>query len=640
MSKPAARRRSKPAPQAFFTRRASVPASSFNAATGTFAAVIATETPVLRRGFDGDYLEVLSIKPGAVRLGRLQSGAAPLLDSHRANSARDQIGIVAGARIENAQLVIDARLSSRDDVKPIASDLAGGTPPNVSVGYRVYASAESRTPEGMLVITRTDWEPFEASFVPIPADPKTHVRKGNSMDPDELETETHNEIDTRAQRAVDIDDDPPAHPMSDRHAREAYTIAARAGLPAEFARKHIDAGGTLKEFRTIVLNRRADDAERTRTSNITPAYGFEGGQTFANSDFLGRAIEGALYARMAGKAPEGASTELMGRSMLDLGAMMIESRGERVSWSNRDAIVSRMLTRDLGGQHTTSDFPNLLTGAGNRILLDSYKAAECPLKALAKRRDATDFRAISLLRLSEAPRLSEVREGGEVTYGSRSETKDGFAVKTYAKIFSMSRQAIINDDLGAFADSNMAWGRAAAETEADLLVGLFTANAGNGINLDDGNALYTTTRGNKAASGAVIGETAFSAARQAMRETKGLDGKTPISVTPKHLVVGAAKETEAEKMLTVIAAAQTSNANPFGGKMTLHVEPRFAGNAWRLFADPAEIPTIVIAYLNGNTGPMLHSREGWSTLGAEFRAVLDFGCGITDWRGTYLNPGN
>jgi hypothetical protein len=640
MSKVSTRRRPQPAPQTFFTRRASVPAASFNAATGSFSAVIATETPVLRRDFNGEYLEVLSVKPGAVRLARLQSGAAPLLDSHRAGSTRDQIGIVAGAHIENSQLVIDGRLSSRDDVKPIAADLAGGTPPNVSVGYRVYASAESRTPDGMLVITRTDWEPFEASFTPIPADPKTHVRKGNVMDPEDqtLESETRNDIDTEHARRADIDDDPPARTMSDRHARQAYDIAARAGLSAEFARQHIDDGVTLKAFRTLVINRKADEADRTATSNLSPGYGSR--ESLADPDFLGRAIEGVLYARMAGKAPEGAATELMGRSMIDMGAMLMEARGERVSWAKRDQIASRMLTRDLGGMHSTSDFPNLLTGAGNRILLDSYKTAECPLKALAKRRDATDFRAISLLRLSEAARLSEVKEGGEVTYGSRSETKEGFAVKTYAKIFSLSRQAIINDDLGAFADSNVAWGRAAAETEADLLVGLFTANSGNGMNLDDGNALYTTVRGNKAATGGSIGETTFSDARLAMRQTKGLDGKTPISVTPKHLVVGAAKETEAEKVLAAITAAKTSDVNPFAGKVTLHVEPRFTGNAWRLFADPAEISTIVIAYLNGNAGPILHSREGWSTLGAEFRAVLDFGCGLTEWRGTYLNPGD
>lgn len=32
-------------------------------------------------------------------------------------------------------------------------------------------------------------------------------------------------------------------------------------------------------------------------------------------------------------------------------------------------------------------------------------------------------------------------------------------------------------------------------------------------------------------------------------------------------------------------------------------------------------------------------REGWNTLGTGFRAILDFGYGITGWRGAYLNEG-
>ena len=273
------------------------------------------------------------------------------------------------------------------------------------------------------------------------------------------------------------------------------------------------------------------------------------------------------------------------------------------------------------------------------MLLDAYRAAESPLKALAIRRNAQDFRASSLLRLSEAPRLKKVPEGGEVEYGSRAEAKEGFRIETFARIFSLSRQAIINDDLGAFTDINMAWGRAAAETEADLLAALFTANGGDGVKLDDGTAVYATARGNKAAAGAAIDVTSLGAGRQAMREVKGLDGKTPRSIVPKHLVVGPARETQAEQVLASLAAAKVADANPFAGQLKLHMEPRLSGNAWRLFADPSATPTIVIGYLNGAEGPQLDTREGWTTLGAEFRAVLDFGCGLIDWRGTYLNSG-
>jgi HK97 family phage prohead protease len=624
------------------SRRAELSAGSYDAKAGTFTAIAATDHPVPRRSFGESYAEILAMTPRAVRLNRFRSGRAPLLDSHRSASIADQLGIITDARIQDGKLFVDVRLSDRNDdrMKQIRSDLAAGIIRNVSVGYSVFRSEEEKGADGGAVITHTDWEPAELSLVAVPADSQAHIRsmKGSPMpDINEIDTDAeHTEIETRSPDETVTEAPRRGARASDREAREMFALTARANLPGAFAQRHIDRGLTLDRFRSVLIDHLADEANRTATSAVEPS---RGGQTLDNPEFLSRTIEDALYSRMTGKAPEGAAREMAGRSMLDMGAMILQANGERVSWGNRDRLASQILGRSFSAPHTTTDFPILLTGAGQRVLQDSYKAAESPFKALARRRNAVDFRSIAMLKLSEAPRLIELPESGEIKHGSRSETKEGFALKTFARMFGISRNAIINDDLNAFADSSAAWGRAAAETEADLLVSLFSANAGAGVNLDDGNPIYTTGRLNKAASGTVIDITNLGLARKAMRETKGLDGKTPVSVTPKHLVVGPAKETEAEQMLAAIAAAQVSNVNPFAGKLMLHVEPRFSGNAWRLFADPAEIATIVIAYLNGQNGPILDMREGWNTLGVEFRAVLDFGCGIADWRGTYLNAG-
>ena len=120
---------------------------------------------------------------------------------------------------------------------------------------------------------------------------------------------------------------------------------------------------------------------------------------------------------------------------------------------------------------------------------------------------------------------------------------------------------------------------------------------------------------------------------------KVIDGITPINATPRHLVVGPSLETTAEQFLHTISAVDSTKVNPFAGALTLHVDPRLTDNSWRLFADPAEVATILVAYLNGADGPMVETRLGWDVLGVEVRAVLDFGCGVNDWRGSYLNPG-
>ncbi|MGE4166279.1 MAG: head maturation protease, ClpP-related [Xanthobacteraceae bacterium] len=414
-----------------------------------------------------------------------------------------------------------------------------------------------------------------------------------------------------------------------------YLSAGATGLSVAELNEIVTASDTYDSARDALVDLMAakNNANKPRPGGISTV----GGETFGNPDFLAKTIGGVLYARMSGANPEGAARDLMGCSVLDLGAKLLEARGERVSWGSRDELTTRVM---MSGSHSRDDFPSLLTTSGNRVLRDAYTLAQSPLKLLAKKRNAADFRPLTSIRLSEAPQLLEKGEGGELKYGSRSEAKESFALKTAGRIFSLTREAIINDDLNAFADSSRAWGRAAASYEADTLAALFTANGGNGVNLDDNNAIYTTARKNKAAAGGAINTTTLGAARQAMREFTDIDGKTLIGVAPKHLVVGSAKETEAEQALAAVAAAQTSNVNPFASKLALHVEPRLAGNAWRMFADPADLPVIVVAYLNGTEGPMMASREGWTTLGMEFRAVLDFGAGIDDWRGTYLNVGN
>lgn len=619
-----------------YIRHADLSAGSYNAKAGTFTAIASSGQPVPRMDYDGKYVEALEMTPKAVRLDRFRSGRAPLLDNHRRGSLADQIGVISDARLQDGKLIADVRLSNRSDdrMKSIRADLAAGIIRNVSIGYRVFRSAEDRSTDGPPIITHTDWEPMELSIVMLPADSEAYIRsmKGPSMPSD---NETIDDVETSETEPRAADDSLrrggatalPRPRLSDRDVRQIYAFAAQGNMPGSFAEAHIARSSTMDEVRADYFDRLHREANRYATAGLSRS---DCEETFLNPEFLGRAIEEALYTRMTGAAPEGPARELAGLSLLELGARMLQANGERVSWANRDQLVSKILTRS----HTTTDFPMLLTGAGNRTLMQSYQAAESPLKRLARRRDAADFRAISTLKLSEAPRLLKVPESGEVKYGSRSEAKEGFKVETYARMFSISRQSIINDDLGAFADSNFAWGRAAAETEADLLVSLFTVNGGAGVNLDDGDPLYTTGRKNKAAAGTAIDIANLGAARQAMREVKGLDG-----VTPKHLVVGPAKETQAEQVLTSIAAAQVSDANPFSGRLTLHVEPRFAGNAWRLFADSPDIGTIVIAYLNGQAGPILETQQGWSTLGVEFRATLDFGCGINDWRGSYLNSG-
>jgi hypothetical protein len=424
-------------------------------------------------------------------------------------------------------------------------------------------------------------------------------------------------------------------------ALESQIAASTSEAEAEraFGSEYAQVCDEVESLQNRLMDAMADYSDSfgpTGTSNVM-VDGIGGTRNPASD-----AISNALYSRMTGKPPADANARhYMGRSLLEIGREVLEASGERTGFLDKARLADMMLsTRDMGGMHGTSDFPTLLTAASNRVLMDSYQQAAPPLKQLCRPRTASDFRAISLVRLSEAPALLKVNEHGEVKYGTRSEAKEAFSLATFARIFSISREALINDDLNAFGDAAAAFGRAAAETEANELLALLTANSGAGVSMDDGNPVFTTARGNKASAGSAITIASLGEARKALRNAKGLDGVTPIAATPKYLLVGSAKETEAEQLLaTTTYAAQITDANPFVNKLTILVEPRLQGNVWYLFADPAEIANFTFAYLSGAEGPQFQTRQGWTTLGLEMRGLLDFGCGAQDWRGGFLNPG-
>jgi len=416
-----------------------------------------------------------------------------------------------------------------------------------------------------------------------------------------------------------------------------YKSAATSTLSIDVLNNIVEMSVTYDDAKDALFTAMANAANANKPNPQSRRLELGHGSTLGNPEFLAKTIGDVLHARMSGTAPEGAARELMACSILDLGSRLAEASGRRVPWSNRGDVVDNIMMT--AGGHSTSDFPQLLLGAGNRVFLDAYKLAESPLKALGKRRDAADFRPLMSIRLSEAPALLEKPEGGELKYGSRSETVESFSLKPAGRIFAITREALINDDLGAFSSSARAWGRTAALYEADRLYSLFSANGGAGANLSDNNALYTTARGNTLTVGSALASGSLSSARQSMRSMKDADGKTFINLKPRHLVVGPSLEETALQLAATITPTAINDVNTFAGKLDVHVEPRFQDATWRIFADPSDLPVIVYGYLNGQAGPQLATKEGWRTLGMEFRCVLDFGCGLEDWRGSVMATG-
>ncbi|WP_313137879.1 prohead protease/major capsid protein fusion protein [Paracoccus jeotgali] len=609
---PTEARQTLPDGKGILTRRATLAPATADPEARTVEVVWSTGAPVRRRDMAGQYIERLSLAPDAVDLSRLEG--ASVLDAHRQTAVRDVLGSVRSAAVDGKRGTALIQFSARPEVEPVWQDVLAGILRHVSVGYSVEDWAET-TENGARVLTAVRWTPHEISLVPTPADPGAHIR---------METEM---TDTTTREAADT---PPTTETRAEANAEIRSIARIAGLDQSWIDTQIDGGADPDTARRAAFEALA---KRSAPSIRTEQVRVEMGDGHDDPAVRTRQMGEALYARIN---PRHELSEPARRyayaTPVDMAKELLTLRGESTMALSPASLVTRAL-------HTTSDFPIILGDTVGRVLRDAYQAAPSGIRRLGRQTTARDFRAVNKIMLGEAPLLEKLNEHGEIKAGTMAEAREAYKVETWARKIGVTRQVLVNDDLGAFSDLARRMGQAAAETEARILVTLLEAGSGNGPTLSDGKTLFHADHGNKAGTGAAISDATLSAARLALRTQKGIEDRT-IRVTPRNLLVPPALETTAEKWLASIAPATAADVNPFSGSLSLVVEPRLSSaTRWYVTAEPGEIDGLEFAYLSGAEGPQVESRSGWDVDGVQIRVILDFGAGFIDHRGWFMNAG-
>ena len=635
----------------------------------TVEVVWSTGAAVDRRKFDWDnwrvveFVEKLDVSAAAVRMERLNSGAAPVLDGHDYYSVRGgQVGVVERAWIADGVGRAVLRFSARDDVAGLWRDVQDGIVRNVSVGYDVHKWETVRAEGQKEEWTARDWTPLEISMVPIGADPDAGTRARQAFEtrsrPEGARSATvfnraetpHREENAMANGTIETTStgDQPVvtrssaetagHSWTPGDMKKIGTRAAAFGLTAEQAMEAMAETRSL-EAATDWLQEKAAarSAAVPRQQPKIEVLRDEG-------DTLRRGIGDAILARANPQAVklDEAGRQWRGLTLMEMGREYVEqTQGVRLRGLSRMEMAGVVLglTR-APGAHSTSDFPLILANTANKRLQAAYDAQPSGWKRFCRQSNATDFKTRYINRLSEAPRLEKVVENGEFKYGSVSEQGESYALSTYGKIISITRQALINDDLGAFDRLPTLFAAAAADNEADIVWGIVTTNGA----MSDSVALFHASHGNLAGSAAAISVTSLGAARAAMRLQKNVAGKQLINVQPSYLLVPAALETVAEQFIAQnLIPAQASNVVPeWVRSLTPIVEPRLdaaSAVSWYLAADPARIDTIEYAYLDGAENLFTETRVGFEVDGVEIKVRQDFAAKAIDWRGLYKNAG-
>ncbi len=300
---------------------------------------------------------------------------------------------------------------------------------------------------------------------------------------------------------------------------------------------------------------------------------------------------------------------------------------------------------------STTSLPGILSNIANKMLLEGYNYVEDAWRKIAKVASVNDFKEHSRYRMTGSFKFEQVGADGELKHGKLDEQKYGQRADTHGIMFALTRQMIINDDLGAFTDIPRQIGMGAAEAIADAVWGLWLRNPTQA----DGKAFFHADHKNYA-EGA---DTALAVDSLTVAETTFGDqvkpNGRPLGIPASLLLVPTALKVPAEMLMKSVQLNETTtankpkpNTNPHVGKFEV-VSSVYLSNAsftgasskaWYLLADPNRLPSIEIAFLNGVDRPTVEKTDAdFNTLGIQFRGYIDFGVREQDYRGALKMKG-
>lgn len=681
--------------------------STLNEEERTVDVCFGTDTPVLM-GYWERYYEILSFDGDDCDMSRLNSGAAMLDNHNRWGGTADQPGVVERGWSKGGKGYATLRFA-RD--KSTVAGVADGPGEkifqrvkdkivrNVSVGYTVqeYTEIEAAGTQTAGIASENKiptyraikWQPFEISFVSIPADINAGVRSVGSGERQQepqsynvpiifLNSQNQNtdemkrtflfnsgtgaegsggggggersgggngaaptapakpaEPEGAGQRTAE----PDANTVALNRSNEIMDVCEIAGLDLSAARAFTSGTLTVEQVRAqIIKDKKERQAPTQNGQNRSITVGDE------NRKAKRAAVESALLNRAAPhlfpKLDEGAR-EFRGLDLMDLAREFAEEAhngGTRGKSKREIAEMALNCGSGRSGMLTSSDLPNVFGNVINRVMLAAYESQPSEWRLFSRRNDFKDFRQKTLVRKSEGQDLKLVKEGGEYERMSYSDGKETIQAFKYGRIVAVTWETLIDDDLNAFGQVPTDIAEMGSRLQADLI---YTGDAGLLTNpiMGDTVRLFHATHANLL-TGAAINTDSMGLMRKAFRQQKGMAGKQRLNLYPKFMLVGPNYEQLALQYTSsnFVPTAQ-SGENPWKGSYQVIVESRIEDNSWYGIADPSRIETMQYGFLEGESELFTTQREGFEVDGVEIKARMVFGCKPVDFRAFAKNPG-
>jgi len=283
------------------------------------------------------------------------------------------------------------------------------------------------------------------------------------------------------------------------------------------------------------------------------------------------------------------------------------------------------MSRAIRAAFSTSDLPAVLSNVAQKFALVGFGQAGEEWRQIVRPVPVANFKSVKGVRLVMGGTLQPLSKGGELKHVALSDENRDLAAATKGSIVGISREDLINDDLGILADVPRMFGNMAGRTiNKDVFGNLSTtgsdygANTTGALNLANLAAAYGLALGIKDENGDPIG------ARPNRILCSTTNYITARNIYQSEHIEGAQSEKGRDNILRNVLEPITS--------------PWLSGNAYWLFNDA--FPLVDVAFLNGKTEPTIETAEAdFSCLGIQMRCYFDYGIGRGETKAALYSTG-
>ena len=284
------------------------------------------------------------------------------------------------------------------------------------------------------------------------------------------------------------------------------------------------------------------------------------------------------------------------------------------------------MTKAIKAAFSTVDIPNVLSNVAHKFVLAGFGAVGEDWRKVSRAVPVTDFKAVKGVRLVMGGVLKPLSKGGELQHVSLSDESRDLAAATKGSIVGITREDLINDDLGVLSMIPERFGQMAGRTINKDVFGAISRTAGDyGANTSGALNVANLATAYQLALGITDSNGDYLGAMPNVILASPSNYLSALNIYQSEQVTGTSSEKGKNNVMRGLLAPITSQ---FLG----------SGTAYWLFN--SAFPLVDVAFLNGRTTPVVETAEAdFSQLGIQMRCYFDYGAAAGELKAAVYSTG-